>query len=57
MLMSNIFMHQTFYANDVDIMVYDPSVKPSHGAVWGEIDELFYLLGGLHNVDCCLQTQ
>ena len=37
---SIILLDQNFSANDVDIMVFEPSVlfPPSPAAVWGEID-------------------
>ena len=37
---SIILLDQSFNANDVDIMVFEPSVLFPLAAVWGEIDDM-----------------
>ena len=37
---SIILLDQNFNANDVDIMVFEPSVLFLPAAVWGEIDDM-----------------
>ena len=37
---SIILLDQNFSANDVDIMVFEPSVLFSPAAVWGGIDDM-----------------
>ena len=44
---SIILLDQNFSANDVDIMVFEPSVL-SPAAVWGEIDDMVQLFFSLH---------
>ena len=42
MLTSIILLDQNFSANDVDIMVFEPSVLFPPAAVWGEIDDMVH---------------